>query len=1040
MILAFHPQFKRPCKTKTKHTVYYTLPFVHKIQENINLSCILHDVNIRSYLPNPARKLDIYISYKYGPTIGQYLFNYNKVLKTLTHSRAEEIDACDCTEKYPDYVYKTHGHVHTGNLNIIENKMLHNVMRKGAKYRETPNCNKYKLTQLYKNAIDKLAVTLSRRVKNKKICFDDWSCKIMKEISIAIKKLPHEFKSCQILKQPDIVKYIEDLHDRFVIVPIDKASNNFGIVCKKFYLDTVKKELGISDEGIIGNKVYKPVHQNEEEIFQYHEKTLLQNFGIKLTDANRNIPLLYWTSKQHKNPYKFRFIAGASHCYNKQLAIELSLALKCIKTHFKNYCKVLQKRTGISVYWSVDNSFEFINKISTIKKAHSIKTFDFSTLYTNLPLEAIFKGLSSLVTKMYANSKSKSIMVNSFKKRAFWSNGSSYSGYREYTIDKLLDALHLILFNTYVQFNGINFKQILGIPMGGNASPFIADLYLSWCEYCYMVKLSKTDHSLARKLSYNCRYLDDISTVNITDFGKIARDIYDPTLILEGSTCSNKQDTFLDLFIRVINKKFVIGIYHKVDDFNFEVISFPFPESNVHTSLGPKTYYSQLIRFYRLCNNIQDFMFRARLIYWKLAKRGYEHGPLYKSFIKFCLRYDVGLKYGVTDYALFFTQVLQFNNSTSCNIKDQNMVNSIIKPCLVPIKDIYGKHKQLYKLKSCSINLKDVQQTLLREPELGCTIEKTSVEKPQGDTLGYMESPIKQVCHDTDVHLHPFGFSNPKNHCFMNAVLQALFSVIRSTLHNCQFSSNTEGVIAKTLCSAAMATSASGEVGKLKSLLAQYNSFYSGFTQEDASECLFMLLDIINQGTIGAPLVEKSHTSTLCGVSLSDSLFSFVLEKYYACDTCKLHSPSFEHGNFVNITPLHGASLQELIKQGLEILVVKSCSQCKKDTKHIGSSNFLQPPQYLIIIVNRFGNNGTTKNKTLIPLDQHIKSGQFTFDLHAVIDHHGQLLSSGHYTASVICCNDIYYCNDDKITVCNKSNIRDSQTVYIMMYKLLNNV
>ena len=92
------------------------------------------------------------------------------------------------------------------------------------------------------------------------------------------------------------------------------------------------------------------------------------------------------------------------------------------------------------------------------------------------------------------------------------------------------------------------------------------------------------------------------------------------------------------------------------------------------------------------------------------------------------------------------------------------------------------------------------------------------------------------------------------------------------------------------------------------------------------------------------------------------------------------------------LPPLHGASLQELIKQGLDILVVKSCSQCKKDTKHIGSSNFLQPPQYLIIIVNRFGNNGTTKNKTLIPLDQHIKSGQFTFDLRAVIDHYAQLL------------------------------------------------
>ena len=150
----------------------------------------------------------------------------------------------------------------------------------------------------------------------------------------------------------------------------------------------------------------------------------------------------------------------------------------------------------------------------------------------------------------------------------------------------------------------------------------------------------------------------------------------------------------------------------------------------------------------------------------------------------------------------------------------------------------------------------------------------------------------------------------------MNAGLQALFSVIRSTLHNCQFSSSTEGAIAKTLCSAAVATSASGEVGKLKSLLAQYSSFYSGFTQEDASGCL-MLMDIINKGTIGAPLVENSHASTLCGVSLTDFLFSFILEKYFTCSVCELRSPSFGHSKFVNIIPLRGASLQELLKQCL---------------------------------------------------------------------------------------------------------------------------
>ena len=34
-----------------------------------------------------------------------------------------------------------------------------------------------------------------------------------------------------------------------MIVPVDKASNNFGIVCKKFYLAVIQKELGISYNG-----------------------------------------------------------------------------------------------------------------------------------------------------------------------------------------------------------------------------------------------------------------------------------------------------------------------------------------------------------------------------------------------------------------------------------------------------------------------------------------------------------------------------------------------------------------------------------------------------------------------------------------------------------------------------------------------------------------------------------------------------------------------------------------------------------------------
>ena len=43
-----------------------------------------------------------------------------------------------------------------------------------------------------------------------------------------------------------------------------------------------------------------------------------------------------------------------------------------------------------------------------------------------------------------------------------------------------------------LQFAGYIFKQVKGIPMGRNASLFVADLYLAWHEYGYIYKLGKS--------------------------------------------------------------------------------------------------------------------------------------------------------------------------------------------------------------------------------------------------------------------------------------------------------------------------------------------------------------------------------------------------------------------------------------------------------------------------------------------------------------------------------------------------------------------
>ena len=60
----------------------------------------------------------------------------------------------------------------------------------------------------------------------------------------------HKLKNCvnsrprSIFKDQEAVKCLSSLHDKYVIVPADKASNNIVFVCKSCYFECLIKELG----------------------------------------------------------------------------------------------------------------------------------------------------------------------------------------------------------------------------------------------------------------------------------------------------------------------------------------------------------------------------------------------------------------------------------------------------------------------------------------------------------------------------------------------------------------------------------------------------------------------------------------------------------------------------------------------------------------------------------------------------------------------------------------------------------------------------
>ena len=97
--------------------------------------------------------------------------------------------------------------------------------------------------------------------------------------------------------------------------------------------------------------------------------------------------------------------------------------------------------------------------------------------------------------------------------------------------------------------------------------------------------------------------------------------------------------------------------------------------------------------------------------------------------------------------------------------------------------------------------------------------------------------------------------------------------------------------------------------------------------------------------------------------------------------------------------------MQNLILQGLQQKLQKSCSRCNKNTWHVESRYILQPPKYPLLFVNRFRyiDNNVTKDRCSIPIDTTVRLGPLKFSLQATIDHHGPSIHSGHYTASINC-------------------------------------
>ena len=137
----------------------------------------------------------------------------------------------------------------------------------------------------------------------------------------------------------------------------------------------------------------------------------------------------------------------------------------------------------MNYFWSIRNSNDVFNKFKS-KNSQAcdcgtpwtfllpfllkLSTYDFSTLYTTLPHHLIKDKLIDLINQTFIRENTKYSACN--EECAFFTS-DVYNNHNVWSCQKVCDAI-------FIRFGTKLYRQTIGIPMGTNCAPLVADLFL----------------------------------------------------------------------------------------------------------------------------------------------------------------------------------------------------------------------------------------------------------------------------------------------------------------------------------------------------------------------------------------------------------------------------------------------------------------------------------------------------------------------------------------------------------------------------------
>ncbi|KAJ9472833.1 UNC93-like protein 3 [Diplonema papillatum] len=453
----------------------------------------------------------------------------------------------------------------------------------------------------------------------------------------------------------DALRTLKKLQEHLVFLPVDKTSHDFGFICKEKYKELLRDELQQSS-------TYQEVGESIDDVLERHRDF---NKSHKFVHTD-NLPYLYGIPKLHKPEPRMRYIAGVSEKGNvekkdeqkdrdekgrdkKRMKTrasttpahqEASGLLKLVLATLRSKDEATFLQTGIRRFFVVESVDDVAVHIKTNyarlrKKAP--RTFDFKEMYTKIPQKQIVDYVMSAVAEAFEYMKSeKGANVEAQRaKHRFEFGKPDESNTTSYNVEEIRALVSFIVGNTFVTNGGTCYQQVSGIPMGGNASPDLANLYCYWCEKQYIDGLvAKGLQEEARNHADSVRFIDDFLTWGVRP---PPEDIYGMEY---GETSKGVDDVvFLGMRIRMErNDKtdFIrMSVLDKGEEFPWNPIKYTHVESTVPRNTGTSIFKGALIRAARICNNMPDLKVEVMKVYYRLRNRGFSGRELRRTFDTF---------------------------------------------------------------------------------------------------------------------------------------------------------------------------------------------------------------------------------------------------------------------------------------------------------------------------------------------------------------------------------------------------------------------